>query len=408
VAYGFGIAEREDLAVTVTLDPPDPGRNDLELDPAPSRRELPSVEMLRIAAVASIAAGIINTGAIAAHSDHRAAVWTFLVVAVVQVGWGAYALARPLRWVAYVGAALGLAAFAGWVVATSNGSGIWFISGLNAKQPMHFADGLCAALAVITLIAASASLTVRPRYVPRGLAFGVAVVMLIVAASGTVSAVNLSQNQGTAVSTSAGPYASAPAVTTHAFNPLLHIDLSGVPGVTPQEQARAENLLAATVDLLPQWSDPAYDEAHGFSSIGDGVTGTEHYINETFINDNVMLDPDRPESLVFDTTVRPKKLVAAMYMGTPGMTLQTVPDIGGALTQWHIHDNLCFSAAGKVAGLTRPDGSCSAPLTKGPLIPMIHVWIVPHKCGPFAALEGIGGGQILPGETVACDQLHAG
>ncbi len=402
------MAEREDPAVTFASDPPDPGGNDQELDPAPSRRELPSVEMLRIAAIASIAAGIINTGAIAAHSDHRAAVWTFLAVAVVQVGWGAYALARPLRWVALVGAALGLAAFAGWVIATTNSSGIWFISGLNTKVPIQFADGLCAGLALITLLAASASLTVRPRYLPRGLAFAVAVVMLIVTGPGTVSAVNLSQNQGTAVSTAAAPVVSAPAVATHPFNPLLPIDLSGVPGVTPEEQARAQNLLAATVDLLPQWSDPAYDQAHGFFSIGDGVTGTEHYLNMQFMQDNAMLDPDRPESLVFDTTVRPKKLVAAMYMGTPGMTLQTVPDIGGPLTQWHIHDNLCFNAAGKVAGLTQPDGSCAAPLTKGALIPMIHVWIVPHKCGPFAALEGVGGGQVAPGQTVACDELHAG
>ena len=84
------------------------------------------------------------------------------------------------------------------------------------------------------------------------------------------------------------------------------------------------------------------------------------------MQDNAILDPDRPESLVFDTTVATKKLVAAMYMGTPGMTLADVPDIGGTLTQWHIHDNLCFTAAGKVAGLTdpteaalrRPDQGC--------------------------------------------------
>jgi hypothetical protein len=37
---------------------------------------------------------------------------------------------------------------------------------------------------------------------------------------------------------------------------------------------------------------------------------------------------------------------------------------------------------------------------------MIHVWIEPHKCGPFAALEGIGGGKILDGETVNCDHVH--
>src|SRR2546430_6243774 len=32
--------------------------------------------------------------------------------------------------------------------------------------------------------------------------------------------------------------------------------------------------------------------------------------------------------------------------------------------------------------------------------------MVPHPCGPFAALEGIGGGQIKPGETGACDHVH--
>ena len=40
---------------------------------------------------------------------------------------------------------------------------------------------------------------------------------------------------------------------------------------------------------------------------------------------------------------------------------------------------------------------------------MIHVWIDKgHQCGQFAALEGIGGGQIAPGETVACDHVHSG
>jgi len=125
--------------------------------------------------------------------------------------------------------------------------------------------------------------------------------------------------------------------------------------------------------------------------------------------DDTILDPDKPESLVFDTRVSPKRLVAAMYMATPGATLASVPDIGGPLTQWHIHNNLCFNAQGHVAGLTKADGSCAGNLQKGPLTPMVHVWIdKAHPCGQFAALEGIGGGQIAPGETVACDHVHSG
>ena len=37
---------------------------------------------------------------------------------------------------------------------------------------------------------------------------------------------------------------------------------------------------------------------------------------------------------------------------------------------------------------------------------MIHVWIQKHPCGPFAALEGVGAGQVKPGETAACDHAH--
>jgi hypothetical protein len=37
---------------------------------------------------------------------------------------------------------------------------------------------------------------------------------------------------------------------------------------------------------------------------------------------------------------------------------------------------------------------------------MIHVWLEPNPCGPFAALEGIAGGRIPDGEEVLCDHAH--
>ena len=42
------------------------------------------------------------------------------------------------------------------------------------------------------------------------------------------------------------------------------------------------------------------------------------------------------------------------------MSLADVPDIGGALMQWHIHDNLCFTDdpfQPLVAGLTNAAGA---------------------------------------------------
>jgi hypothetical protein len=37
---------------------------------------------------------------------------------------------------------------------------------------------------------------------------------------------------------------------------------------------------------------------------------------------------------------------------------------------------------------------------------MLHVWIVGNPCGPFAAPEGISGGQVRPGEEVLCDHVR--
>ena len=182
--------------------------------------------------------------------------------------------------------------------------------------------------------------------------------------------------------------------------------------MTPEQQAFAEGLVTATLTDLPQWSDPAVAEAAGFHSIGDAATGHEHYVQWDWINDDVALDPDHPESLVYEPQPDgSKKLVSAMYMLPTSTTLDDVPDWGGALMQWHIHDNLCYDddpVAPQVRGLTRPDGTCRAPLVKLDQAPMIHVWITPHECGPFASLEGIGAGPIKAGEERLCDHAHGG
>ena len=198
---------------------------------------------------------------------------------------------------------------------------------------------------------------------------------------------------------------------TVAYDPTMPIDLSGVDGVTPAQQAFAENLVAVNVVRLPQWADPAVAEAAGFHSIGDGADGgEEHYVNWDWIDDDVWLDPDAPESLVYEPQPDgSKKLVSAMYMLPDDVTLEDVPDYGGTLMQWHIHDDLCFNAdpvAPQLEAETGPDGTCRPPLVKVGDWAMIHVWIVPHECGPFASLEGVGAGSILEGEERWCDHAH--
>jgi hypothetical protein len=202
----------------------------------------------------------------------------------------------------------------------------------------------------------------------------------------------------------------AAAAATMPYDPELPIDLGGLEGVTLKQQAFAENLVAATVRDLPRWSDLDAVAAAGFHSIGDGATGHEHYIQWDWIDDEVWLDPDYPESLVFEPQPDgTKRLVSAMFMLPSRYPIDEVPDWGGALMQWHVHGDLCFTndpVAPQVAGLKPIGGSCAPPLVDATMAPMIHVWITPHECGPFAALDGIGGGQVPTGDTVRCDQAH--
>jgi hypothetical protein len=188
--------------------------------------------------------------------------------------------------------------------------------------------------------------------------------------------------------------------------------------VTPAQRAAADKLLADNKALLPQWADSAKAEAAGFRTIGDGVTGNEHLINWAWISDSTVLDPNHPESLVYRPTPTGRVLEAAMYIVPPGTADKDLPDIGGTLTQWHIHNNLCFTPERivdgapqrRVMGITGADGSCARG-DKLPTAQMLHVWIVPNRCGPFSALEGIGGGQKVqevedPAADPSCQHSH--
>ncbi|HEY5153916.1 MAG TPA: hypothetical protein VIJ47_04220 [Acidimicrobiales bacterium] len=369
---------------------------------------------LVLAGVASLSAGAIHAAAVGAHAEHPAAARVFIVVALVQLAWGALALARPGRAVAIAGVAVNVALVAGWALAKTKG--LTFIDGLDQVEPVQFADGLAAALAAVAGVGSAWALRRSHRTSGDPVFVVLALVALaVVAFPGMVEAgnhvhahVHAADSVVVGADGQAALTQAAAAVPTKPYDPTKPIDLGGVAGVTPEQQARAENEVAITVMRLPQWADPAVAEAAGYRSIGDGLTGFEHYINWASLTDGKILDPDHPESLVYRVTGSTKTLAAAMYMLPPGSTLDTVPDVGGALTQWHIHDNLCFTAgdAPRVVGLTDGAGRCASPFVKLQPVPMIHVWIIPQACGPFSALEGVGGGQIKPGEQRLCDHVH--
>jgi hypothetical protein len=193
------------------------------------------------------------------------------------------------------------------------------------------------------------------------------------------------------------------------FDPSKPIDLGGTPGVTAVEQHRAENLLRATIVALHGFATPEQAQAAGYRSIGDSITGDEHYVKWSYVDDGHTLDPQRPESLVYEYKNGKQTVVAAMYMLPLGSRFTDVPDVGGALTQWHVHDNLCLTDDPEqkiVSGVTTAEGGCPTGTSKAGNTPMLHAWVAPNPCGPFAALEGIGAGQVPAGQTRLCDTGH--
>jgi hypothetical protein len=201
---------------------------------------------------------------------------------------------------------------------------------------------------------------------------------------------------------------------TNGYDPARGIDLSGTPGETPAQQHAAEQLVRTSLHDLPRYATEQAAYNAGFRSIGDSLTGDEHMVNWSYLTDNHVLDPMYPESLVYNTRNGTPTLEAAMFMLSLGQRFSDIPPLfSGPLTQWHIHNNLCFRDLGgtpdqkMVAGLIDSEGNCPPGEAKSVPVPMIHVWIVRNPCGPFAALEGIGAGQTQSGQR-NCDSGHAG
>ena len=151
------------------------------------------------------------------------------------------------------------------------------------------------------------------------------------------------------------------------------------------------DLINATTAGISPLMTVAAVQAAGYVSIGDGgADGYEHFVKFAYLADGRELDPSRIESIVVkkngDGT---KTVVSAMYILELGKTLADVPDIAGELTTWHDHQNLCWVGT-QVVGLAQ-NGVCPPPSVLVPTPPMLHVWLVPHPCGPFAGIETHGG-----------------
>ncbi len=105
-------------------------------------------------------------------------------------------------------------------------------------------------------------------------------------------------------------------------------------------------------------------------------------MNQPYVDASYVMDPRRPQGLVYANTEHGPMLLGAMFqMQHIG---QFGPDPGGPLTAWHQHQNICITPLGFEFSLMTPTATCPIGSIDISVPPMLHVWIVDNPRGPFA------------------------
>jgi hypothetical protein len=146
----------------------------------------------------------------------------------------------------------------------------------------------------------------------------------------------------------------------------------------------ARKLATDTRGGLTRFADLRDAQRAGYAPHVRARKATKHYFNAAYVTDGRVLDPTRPEGLLYAHTDRGPVLVAAVYLmnraGEPGR------EVGGCLTRWHVHDDLCSSdpAKGMISGVRTPSGGCPPGQVPWAAPPILHAWTVKVPGGPFA------------------------
>ena len=158
--------------------------------------------------------------------------------------------------------------------------------------------------------------------------------------------------------------------------------------VTPQQEQWAEAFhqrsLAAA--LKNGWFDIERARAQGFQT--DRVNRT-HYPNLQNMFDDVILDPERPEWLIYNDLPGGGKVLMGFMFFTRELN-EVGPTPGGPLAQWHFHpyDKPRCAIKGLWTVANPNDaGQCAEgiPVMRTP--EMFHVWFIDHPLGRFTEMN---------------------
>ena len=169
-----------------------------------------------------------------------------------------------------------------------------------------------------------------------------------------------------------------------------HVHAAGLCQPSSAQLDAAGRLVADTRKDVRRFADLRNARTAGYAPHVRAVRSTMHYFNAAYVTDGRVLDPTRPEGLLYAHTTRGPVLVAAVYL--MNRADESGRAVGGCLTEWHAHNNFCSSdpANGRITGVLDRDGRCPPGQVRWPAPPMLHTWVIDLPEGPFAAHVGTG------------------
>jgi hypothetical protein len=161
---------------------------------------------------------------------------------------------------------------------------------------------------------------------------------------------------------------------------------------TAAQLEAAAKLFAETRAAVVRYTDLTTAVAAGYKPMEPTDSEIVHYVNPAYMTDAYVLDPQHVQSLIYFNGKQGPVLIGAMYiMPRRG---QDGPQIGGPLTVWHQHADICFdNVTGIAVAFTHSgffdnnekSGVCprGSSLVRTPQ--MLHVWLIDNPDGPFAS-----------------------
>lgn len=168
---------------------------------------------------------------------------------------------------------------------------------------------------------------------------------------------------------------------------------------TAAQRRRAEALFQQSFHAACRcnWFERPRGLADGYKKMEIDIA---HYVNRRFLTDGRILDPARPEFLMY-YPVRDGWVLAGVMFLMPNEFYRG-PQIGGPWTLWHYHvynAPICFRD-GLDLGAADADWSCPEGRASYRSPEMLHVWFIDHPGGRFGTDMHLSEAQIAESPTL--------